>query len=61
MRRTRQRESCEHGSVGGGAGTGWVSAFWIRGYPDLPARSPLCGSIDGLVRPSFTSKHSRPS
>ena len=37
-----------------------VSAFWIWGYPDLPARGPLRGSIDGLVRPSFSIDNSRP-
>ena len=36
-------------------------AFWIRGYPDLPACGPLHGSIDGLVRPNFSINNSRPS
>ena len=35
--------------------------FWDPGYPDLPACGPRCGSIDGLVRPSFSTTNSRPS
>ena len=38
-----------------------LSAFWERGSPDLPACGPRRGSSSGLVRPIFTSKHSRPS
>ena len=40
---------------------GLLSAFWERGSPDLPACGPRRGSSNGLVRPIFTSKHSRPS
>ena len=36
-------------------------AFWIWGYPDLPSYGPRCGSISGLVRPSFSNNNSRPS
>ena len=32
-----------------------------RGYPALPACGPARGSIDGLVRPSFNIKNTRPS
>ncbi len=38
-----------------------MSAFWERGYPDLPAFSPRCGFINGLVRPTFSINNSRPS
>ena len=40
---------------------GLLSASWERGYPDLPACGPRRGSTDGLVRPIFSSNHSRPS
>ena len=40
---------------------GLLSAFWIWGYPALPACSPPRGSIDSLVRPSFSINNSRPS
>ena len=36
-------------------------AFRERGSPDLPACGPWRGSINGLVRPIFSSNHSRPS
>ena len=39
---------------------GLLSVFWIWGYPDLPARGPPRGSIDGLVRPSPSIDNSRP-
>ena len=35
--------------------------FWIWGYPDLPACGPRCGSIHGLVWPTFINTNSRPS
>ena len=38
-----------------------MSAFWIWGYPALPACGPPHGSIDGLVWPSFNINNSRPS
>ena len=38
-----------------------MSAFWEWGSPDLPACGPRRGSSSGLLRPIFTSKHSRPS
>ena len=38
-----------------------MSVFWERGYPDLPACSPRRGSVNGLVRPSFSINNSRPS
>ena len=37
-----------------------LSVFWEWGSPDLPACSPRRGSTNGLVRPIFISKHSRP-
>ena len=40
---------------------GLLSAFEIQVYPDLLARGPLHGSIDGLVRPSVDINNSRPS
>ena len=40
---------------------GLLSAFLESGYLDLPACGPLCGSIDGLVRPIFCINKSRPS
>ena len=40
---------------------GLLSVFWERGYPDLPACGPRCGSIDGLVWPIFSTNNSRPS
>ena len=40
---------------------GLPSAFWIWGYLDLPAYGPPRGFVNGLVRPSFSVKNSRPS
>ena len=40
---------------------GLLSASWERGYLDLPACGPWHGSTNGLVRPIFSSNHSRPS
>ena len=42
-------------------GLSWLSVFWERGSPDLPACGPRRGSTSGLVRPIFISQHSRPS
>ena len=36
-------------------------AFWEQGYPDLPTCGPRHGSIDGLVRPTFSINNTRPS
>lgn len=38
-----------------------LSASWIWGYPALPACGPPRDSIDGLVRPSFSTNTARPS
>ena len=38
-----------------------LSAFWERGYPDLPACGPRRGPIDSLVRPTFSINNTRPS
>ena len=40
---------------------GLLSAFWVRGSPDLPACGPRRGSTSGPVRPIFVNQHSRPS
>ena len=40
---------------------GLLSVFWIWGYPAMPACGPPRGSIDGLVRPSFSINNTRPS
>ena len=40
---------------------GLLSAFWIWGYPDLPACGPPRGSVDGLVWTSFNINSSRSS
>ena len=38
-----------------------MSAFWDRGYPDLPACGPWRGSINGPVWSSFSNNNSGPS
>ena len=38
-----------------------LSAFWERGYPDLPACGLRRGSGSGLVRPIFINTCTRPS
>ena len=39
----------------------YLSVFWERGSPDLPACGLRRGSSGGLVRPIFISTNSRPS
>ena len=40
---------------------GWLSVFWERGSPDLPACGLWRGSSNGPVRPTFTNSSSRPT
>ena len=71
-----ERGGGEEGKGGGGAapspcpirtrGRGarplpWLSAFWERGSPDLPACGLRRGSSGGPVRPGFINSNSRPS
>ena len=40
---------------------GLLSAFWVRGSPDLPACGLWRGTSGGPMQPSFISSSSRPS
>ena len=39
----------------------YMSVFWERGSPDLPACGPRRGCAAGLYGPSSSARHSRPS